>query len=222
MRFLPVVPLCLALLCAIRAADKPVDPAKVVAAFEKAGATVTDDSAPDKIRLKLAFKRWDAAKMLPFKGSPHVVSLAVEDCSKVNDAALALIASMPNLEKLELFKPPLTIAGLAPLKNHKVLKNLTIADARIGDKAIAPLKNLDTLEELDLTGTLITDAAAETFTDLPNLTILVVANTKFTGKGALQLKDMKQLKELNALNCEISATDAMTLEAAIKKIKIKR
>lgn len=204
------------------AVDKPVDLKKLIAVAEKTGAEVVDDSTPDQPRLKLSYKKWEAAKMLPLKGSPYVVDVLVEDCSKVTDTAMAFITAFPKLEKLQLFKPALTSAALAPLKNHKALKNLTIADAKLGDKSISPLKSVDTLEELDLTGSQITDDAAETFTDLPNLKVLVVANTKFTGKGALQLKDMKNLKELNALNCEISAKDAMALEAAIQKLKIRR
>jgi hypothetical protein len=218
MRSLAALLLCLAVSLAARAADKPVDPVKLAAAIEKTGATVTVEDS----KLKLTFKKWDPAKMFTLKGSPHIVEIVVEDAAKVSDQAMGIFASLPNLEKLELFQPTLTSAALAPFKTHKNLKSLTLFNAKIGDGAVVALKAVDTLEELDLSGTLITSASAVIFKDLPNLKILGVANTKFNGKGALQLKELAGLKELNAMNCDVSVKEAMELEAAIKGIKIKR
>lgn len=206
----------------IRAADKPLDKAKVIAVAEKAGAKVSELSKEDPVKLKLVLPKWDAVKMAPLKASPLVVQLIVEDAAKVNDSAMTLIAGFPNLENLQLFKPNLTPAALTPLKNHKAIKNLTINEAKIGDKAIIALKDLDQLVELDLNGCLITDAAATTFLDLPNLEILIVSNTKFTGKGMLQLKTMSKLKDLQVINCDVTIEQAMELEKSIKKIRIRR
>ncbi|WP_020470629.1 leucine-rich repeat domain-containing protein [Zavarzinella formosa] len=223
MRFLTALLLSFAMMATVRSADKPVDPVKLVAAIEKTGAKVTMvDAAPGETRLKLSFRKWDPTKMTAFKGSPHIVEIVIEDAGKVSDQSMALFASLPNLERLELYKPALTAASLNPFKANKSLKYLTLFGAKIGDGAVAALKEVETLEELDLTGSLITNASAEIFKDLPNLKILAVANTKFNGKGALQLKEMPKLKELNAMNCDVSVMEAKELEAAIKGIKVKR
>lgn len=222
MRSLASMFLCLAAVGA-HATDKAVDEKKVVSAIEKTGAKVTVvESEPAGPKLKVTFAKWDASKALSLKGSPYVTFLVVEDAARVTDQTMALFASLPNLERLDLFKPSLTAAGLKPFKAHKTLKSLTLFDAKVGDAAVADLKDVDTLEELDLSKTLITNQSAFTFQKLDNLKVLTVAMTKFNGKGALLLKDMPKLKQLHALNCDISVDEAKELEKAIKGIKIER
>lgn len=221
MRLLASVVLCLAAVAMSHAADK--DEKKLLAVIEKSGATVTpDESKTDATRVKLSFAKWETAKGLPLRGSPLITQIVVEDAGRVTDATMALFASMPNLERLDLFKPGITAVGLSPFKAHKSLKALTLFDAKVSDASVANLKDVDTLEDLDLTGTLITSQSALTFQKLDNLRVLTVAKTKFNGKGALLLKDMPKLKELHALNCDISVDEAKMLEAAIKGIKIER
>lgn len=203
--------------------DKTVDETKLIALIEKMGAKiVANEKGPNGPLLKLSFTRWEPAKTLALKGSPYIQEIVIEDCTRVGDPAMAIFASMPNLEKLELFRPAITPAGLLPLKTHQHLKCLVLIDAKIGDAGIVPLKEISTLEELDISGTLITSQAAATLKQMTSLKSLGVAKTKFTGRGALQLKELTNLQELNALNCDFTEKEAIELEGAIKGIKIKR
>jgi len=207
-------PLAVLLLCAAAApaAEKTADEPKVVAALEKSGATVTaDNSKKAETRLKLAFAKWDNAKGAAVKGSPYVTDVAVEAGASVTDYAMAVFASLPNLERLHLTKPAITNAGLAHFKAHKNLTSLTLTDAKIGDAGVAHLKSVFTLEELDLSGTQITDQSARNVRRLGEMRVLSVSRTMVTGAGIMQMLG-PDLKELNAVGCRVAPAEAAKLK----------
>ena len=199
------------------------DESKERARLEKAGARVTvDDAMPDAARLRVTFTKFDDKTALALKGCTHVAALTVEDAARVTDRVLTVIGTFHGLRELSLFKPGITGAGLAQMKDLKELRKLYLIDARVYDASLAPLKDLDKLEELDLSGTGITNAAGATFKELPALTLLAVSKTKFGDAGAAQLKELKELKKLEAVSTNLSVKGAMDLEAAIPGIRIKR
>lgn len=199
------------------------DEAKERTRLEKAGARVAvDDAMPDAARLRVTFARLDDKAAAALKGCTHVAALTIEDASKVTDRTLAVVGTFAGLRELSLYKPAITGAGLAHLKDLKDLRKLYLIDARLYDSGLAALKELDTLEELDLSGTGITNAAGGTFKELPALKLLAVSKTKFGDAGAAQLKELKDLKQLDAVNTSLSVKGAMELEAAIPGIRIKR
>jgi hypothetical protein len=199
------------------------DEAKERGRLEKARARVTvDDGMPDTARLRITFAKLDDKAATALKGCTHVAALTVEDASKLTDKTLTTIGTFHELRELSLFKPAITSAGLAHLKDLKELRKLYLIDARVYDAGIAHLKDFDKLEELDLSGTGITNAAGATFKDLPALQLLAVSKTKFGDAGADRLKELKDLKSLEAVNTDLSVKGAMALEAAIPGIRVKR
>jgi len=191
--------------------------------LEKAGAKVTaDDGMPDAARLRVSFDKLDDKTAVALRGCTHVAALTVEDASKLTDRTLAIVGTFRELRELSLFKPAITGAGLAHLKDLKELRKLYLIDARVYDAGVAHLKTLDNLEELDLSGTAITSAAGATFKDLPALKLLAVSKTKFGDSGAAQLKELRELKALEAVNTDLSVAGAMALEAALPGIKVRR
>jgi hypothetical protein len=209
-------------LCPLATAAK-TDEARERERLEKAGAQVTiDDAMPDAARLRVSFARLDDKAAVALKGCTHVAALTVEDASRLTDRTLAIVGTFRELRELSLFKPGITGAGLAHLKDLKELRKLYLIDARLYDAGVAHLKTLDNLEELDLSGTAITNAAGTTFKDLPALKLLAVSKTKFGDSGAAQLKELKELKALEAVNTDLSVAGAMALEAAVPGIKVRR
>lgn len=199
------------------------DEAKERARLEKAGARVTvDDAMPDAARLRVSFARLDDKGAAALKGCTHVAALTVEDASKLTDRTLAVVGTFAGLRELSLFKPGITAAGLAHLKDLKDLRKLYLIDARLYDTSLAALKDLDAVEELDLSGTGITNAAGATFKEMSGLKLLAVSKTKFGDAGAAQLKELKNLKTLEAVNSNLSVKGAMDLEGAIPGVRVKR
>jgi hypothetical protein len=202
---------------------RPTDETREMQRLEKAGARVSmDDAMPDVARLRVSFARLDDKAAVALKGCTHVAALTVEDASKLTDKTLVIVGTFRELRELSLFKPGITNAGLAHLKDLKELRKLYLIDARVYDSGVAHLKDLDKLEELDLSGTGITSAAGAPFRDLPALKLLAVSKTKFGDAGAAQLKELKELKALEAVNTDLSVAGAMALEAAVPGIKVRR
>jgi hypothetical protein len=199
------------------------DEAKERDRLERAGARVTtDDGMPGSARLCVSFAKLDDKTAATLKGCKHITALTVEDASKLTDKTMAVVGTFTGLRELSLFKPAITSAGLAHLKDLKELRKLYLVDARVYDSGVASLKGLESLEELDLSGTAITSAAGATFRELPALKLLAVSKTRFGDGGAAQLKELKNLKKLEAVNTDVSVKAAMTLEAEIPGIRIKR
>lgn len=212
-----------ALVCLGSLAVAKTDESKEQDRLEKAGARVTvDDGMPDAARLRVSFAKLDDKTAATLRGCTHIAALTVEDASKLTDKTLAVVGTFAGLRDLSLFKPAITGAGLAHLKDLKELRKLYLVDARIYDSSLAPLKGLENLEELDLSGTGITNAAGATLKDLAGLKFLAVTKTKFGDAGAAQLKELKNLQKLEVVNTDLSVKAAMALEAAVPGIRIKR
>lgn len=188
--------------------------------LEKAGARVrVDNELLDSARLRVSFAVLDDKTAAVLRGATHIGSLTVEDASHFTDRSLAIVGTLGNLQELNLGKPGITSAGLSHLKRLKELRKLYLMEARIYDSGVAHLKELEHLEELDLSGSAITNAAAATFKAISSLKLLAVMRTKFGDAGAAELKDLSGLKNLEA---DISVKAAMSLEAAIPGIRIRR
>ncbi len=131
-------------------------------------------------------------RIMPEAGRPKTVTLAD---TQVTDAELALLAKLPALEGVNLFRTETTDAGLAHLAGLTNLKWLSLAETPISDAGLAHLSNLDGLESLDLEGTAVTDKGLEHLTGLKSLTWLNVAATKVTEIGVEDLqKELPRLK----------------------------
>ena len=189
--------------------------------LEKAGARVrVDNDLMNEARLRVSFDSLDDKAAVALRGATHVGSLTVEDASHFTDRSMTILATLTNLQELNLGRPGITSTGMSHLKNLKELRKLYLLQAtKIYDAGVAYLKDLQHLEELDLSGSGISNAAASTFKAISTLTMIAVPKTKFGDAGAAELKDMSGLKTLEA---DVSVKTAMDLEAAIPGIKIRR
>lgn len=100
-----------------------------------------------------------------WRGSPKDLELVrrlggasevVLDGERFDDAAVATVAGLKDLQKLTLKKTKLTPAGLAKLEQAESLSTLQIFYCS-GDEAIEPLERIKSLAELKLYGTKLTD-----------------------------------------------------------------
>jgi hypothetical protein len=189
--------------------------------LEKAGARVrVDNDLMTTARLRVSFSSLDDKTAVALRGSTHVGSLTIEDASKLTDRSMAIVGTLTGLQELNLGRPGITSTGMSHLKNLKELRRLYLLQAmKVYDTGVVYLKDLEHLEELDLSGSGISNAAASTFKVMPSLNMIAVPKTKFGDAGAAELKDMSGLKILEA---DISVKAAMSLEATIPGIKVRR
>lgn len=142
--------------------------------------------------------RWDITNpvlaQLAKTSSLRILRLAN---TKINDAGLAVLADLPNLEVLSLSNQ-ISDNGLKQVKVLKRLKMLELHRAKVSDRGLATLKELPKLESLDLSDSKITDAGARILASFPALKQLDISGTLITDKGIALLAKLPKLEILYA------------------------
>jgi hypothetical protein len=117
----------------------------------------------------------DDAELEPLEALPELRQLLVfprnDNGSKITDAGLARLESLPRLTTLWIWGPNITDAGLAHLEHLHQLADLHLGGANITDAGLTHLENLHELEALNLhlVGDRITDAGLVHFQSLRKL-----------------------------------------------------
>jgi Leucine-rich repeat (LRR) protein len=118
----------------------------------------------------------------------HVVELNLSGCASLTSEGLAVLAKLPELERLDLSDhDPLAYSPRVPAKSY--LPHVT-------DKTLDRLRGLTRLRELHLGGAGITDQGMAKLAGLQNLETLDVTRTKVTNAGLVHLKGLKRLRTL--------------------------
>ena len=148
------------------------------------------------------------------------------------DGAVRVLARLPKLRRLGLWRSKATSAGLAELANCRSLTHLELNGTKLGDAGLAEIGECRSLSYLRLEDTQITDAGLVRLAQLPrletlwlgenegitdeglktvgklvNLAVLDLMSTKITGAGLAQLKDLKQLKTLMLDHTAVAEAD---------------
>lgn len=155
------------------ASVSPPQPAKLVAPVvaklsEELGVPITflaEDKAWLQCNASVAgasFGDTELARLAPIAVNLRWLDLGG---TKVTDAGLKSIATMPNLERLHLERTAITDAGIARLAVLSDLQYLNIYGTAISDAGLASLQSLPKLRELFLWRTKVTPEAAKAFAD---------------------------------------------------------
>jgi Leucine-rich repeat (LRR) protein len=127
------------------------------------------------------------------------------DLSWVTDGDVAALASLPNLESLDLAFTLITDAGVEQLRGLKGVKRLNLQSAELlTDTAISHIRGWSGLRSLNLRGTDITDTSMEHIGSLAALTSLDVSYTQITNNGMEFLATLNQLEELSVGGNKVS------------------
>jgi tRNA A-37 threonylcarbamoyl transferase component Bud32/Leucine-rich repeat (LRR) protein len=121
-------------------------------------------------------------------GQYSLRAVNLDDISGIDDAALAKLSELPQLESL-------------------FLTNTAISDA-----ALARVAACKSLQELGLSGTKITPAGLSSLAPLPKLARLYVAKTTLGSEGLRQLGDLTGLTHLSLLGVQLSDDDLAPLK----------
>jgi Leucine-rich repeat (LRR) protein len=150
---------------------------------------------------------------------------------ELNDKALSLLPSLPDLEWLEIGNGIITPDGMKHLGKCTSLKRLYVHDinlmgaelewlsgldkltalslqhTKINGKFLRHLKAVDSLKVLNLSGDSIADDDMARIARFKNLEVLALEDTEITGSGINELEGMARLNELNIGNCAIQDHD---------------
>lgn len=125
-------------------------------------------------------------------------SLNVADCHRLTSSALWAITGMTSLKELDLSRcSKVNDAGMMHLLSIPTLEKLFISETSVSADGVTLLSSLNNLSSLDLGGLPVTDQALYSLQGLKQLQYLVIWGSKISNKGAAILKMFPKLEFLD-------------------------
>ncbi|XP_073130659.1 uncharacterized protein [Henckelia pumila] len=142
--------------------------------------------------------RVDAEWMAYLGAFQYLSSLFLSDCHKINNSALWCMTGMLSLKEVDLSRcSKITDAGIKHLLSIPALEKLSISETGVTADGVALLASLTNLLVLDLGGLPVTDSALGSLQVLTKLEHLDLWGSEVSNGGVLHLKQLPKLKNLN-------------------------
>ncbi|KAL2550992.1 Leucine-rich repeat (LRR) family protein [Forsythia ovata] len=149
--------------------------------------------------LNLAYcRRINNSSLWSISGMTNLKELDLSRCSKITDAGIEHLLSIPALEKLCISETGVTADGVALLTSLTNLLILDLGGLPVTDSALSSLQVLSKLQYLDLWGSEVSNEGAALLKVFPGLSFLNLAWTNVT-----KLPNLFSLTCLNMSNCTI-------------------
>ncbi|HEV7404659.1 MAG TPA: hypothetical protein VGO11_17085 [Chthoniobacteraceae bacterium] len=148
---------------------------------------------------------------------PDLVSLDLANTS-VKGPGLKVVATLKNLESLNLTLTPVTDPYLEPLQVLTKLRVLGLASAQCNGEGYRFFDNLKQLENANFHFTPVNDAGLAGISHVPSLIRLEVVHTHFTDAGTPALAKLVNLERLQLGSREASGAAVAPL-VALKKLR---
>ncbi len=171
-------------------------PTPTVKSLKEAASNVLNDPQNRVISMEFALKKITDAQLAPIEELSELKSLTLQECPNLTEDGLAHVATLPQLQSLELLQFPLTDQGVSRLATLKTLQNLTLARTNITGKSLDQLADLP-LESLILSGKKLTGAGLTSLTKLTHLKTLRINADHLQLKEFPSLEGLDQLEVLN-------------------------
>lgn len=142
---------------------------------------------------------------------PHLRTLRIQECRNVGDASFKIIASLPQLTKLELLHSTITDAGLAALAEASKLNELSLIHTKITGSGLADLSDLN-LQQLRVVGHTTTAAGLAAVSELTALRELELSNPQIALGDMKPLNKLQQLRTLKLRTLKVDDESLKNLE----------
>jgi serine/threonine protein kinase len=133
----------------------------------------------------------------------HLTGIDLSDTG-ANDADLARLGAVPELDFLRLSRTQVGNGGLAHLSGLGSLRVLALDSTRVSDAGLAHLSKLTGLVDLELSNTSVTDAGLAHLEKLTGMQVLNLGRTRVTDAGLAQLGAMNHLRKLYLNGTKVS------------------
>ncbi len=163
-----------------------VDQAEVVASIKKLGGMVEiDEQRPGKpvVKVDLHETKITDADLELLGSLPELRTLDLRRTS-ITDAGVARLRGLKQLRLINLFRTQITNDGLVHLSGNKDLETLLVGGTKITDEGATHLRAFAKLKKLSVFDTQIGDASLPNLAGLPDLEILLIEKSKVTDQGA--------------------------------------
>ncbi|PIN21006.1 hypothetical protein CDL12_06302 [Handroanthus impetiginosus] len=149
-------------------------------------------------------------------GMTNLKEVDLSRCSKITDAGIGHLLSVPALEKLCISETGVTADGVAALASLTNLLILDLGGLPVTDSAMSSLQALTKLQHLDLWGSEVSNEGAVLLKMFPSLSFLNLAWTSVTN-----LPNLSSLAYLNMSNCTIrSLFEGVGHKARMKEVML--
>lgn len=213
------------------------------------------DTAKDRKAAEWVLKGGGKVTIVPLRNSDPVQIVALQDLppqpfiltginldrTQADDAGLAHLAGMDDLENLRLNYTRVTDAGMVHLRGLPKLKLLELAFTKVGDEGMASvstlkelrwlaldknpvtdkglvhLQNCKKLESLRLNRLTITDDGLKSLEGLLNLNLLELVSTKVTDDGLASLSKLPRLRTVILAETQVTEAGKAKLRAELLK-----
>ena len=145
---------------------------------------------------------------------------------RFSSAGIQKLASLRNLEYLDLYANAISDETLDHLKPFPKLKHLDLSLTTVTDKGLEKLEPFETLQSLTLlysegfAGPTITNAGLKPLARIQQLEQLNLVGAKITDAGIDNLKSLKNLKRLTLVGTRISKDGVKRLQDALQDCEI--
>jgi hypothetical protein len=136
------------------------------------------------------------------------------DGVSIDETAMAALADLPHLEKLDLAGSLLWGEAAGRLKDLKGLRELDLGGTNISDAGMASVGQLRELRKLDVSNACVTDVGMKQLWKLEHLQELDLHLTFVTDKGLVGLEKLPELRKLSLSKTEVEAEGLRHLAAA--------
>jgi serine/threonine protein kinase len=154
----------------------------------------------------------EETKNLP-SGDLSLVGVAFHNTKQLNDAGLAKLKLLLNIERINLDSTPITDAGLVHLEALTNLTELNLSSNFITDAGLVHLKNLTNLTSLQLYGISMSDRGLVHVKGLTNLTTLGLLGVPITDAGLTHLKTLTKLTGLSLEGTRVTDNGLTALQS---------
>jgi hypothetical protein len=135
---------------------------------------------------------------------PKLRELELGRLVTLDDSVFSLLATMTQLESLNLEQAGVTGSEIELLSRLPKLKELSLVGTKVDDTAMEKLAKMTQLDSLDISYTKVTDAGLKHVGSLPNLRILGASGNPITDAGLAEIGRLSQLAVLMMANADIS------------------
>jgi Leucine-rich repeat (LRR) protein len=148
-----------------------------------------------------------------FLGDNFLSAVKQVDLQSGDDATLAQLGALPEVEALELHGSKITDAGMVHIKTLSQLRTLAIRETNVTNQWLVNLKDFRQLRILSLGGTNFGDAGMEQLKALPQLEQLVLLDTNVTDAGLESVGKMTHLQNLTIRKAPINGRGLVHLKS---------
>lgn len=180
-----------------------VDPAGIA----RLGGKVERDSAGRIVAVNLRGSWINDAEMAELSRLPDLERLDLSH-TRITDEGMLNLMSAPKISDLKLFYSEwITDQGMSAIKGWKHLKRLDVRGTRISDGTIEIVSHMPGLEALDVAHTEVTNVGLENLITLINLRELAIGKGRLSSSGMLVLKMLPTLQLLDLSGASAAAPD---------------